>query len=136
MELYDDYSNGNINSLIDFSNKTFPSDGTSELFVGCTLIMFSQANGYKERYDCNREKLLSIVSSAKEKVGNTNLLKFYIERINTHKGINKYFNKKIDDDNFEKHIDLIIEYLEQFKPKFIEDLKSKTDKIDNYIIDK
>ena len=67
MELYDDYSNNNIDSLIEFSKKTFPSDGTAKLFVGCMIILFSRAQGFKPRYDCNREQLLSIVFSIKEK---------------------------------------------------------------------
>lgn len=133
IELFDDYSNNNIESLIEFSKKTFPSDGTDKLFVGCMLIMFSRANGFKERYDCNREQLLSIVYSVKEKIGKSNLLEFYIDRLNSRKGINKYFNNIFNDANLEKHADLIIEYLEQFKPRFMEDIKKYEDKIDDYI---
>ena len=133
MELYDDYINNNIDSLIDFSKKTLPSDGTDKLFVGCMLIMFSRANEFKPRYDCNREQLLSIVYAAKEKIGKSNLLEFYINRINTTKGINKYFNNVFNDPNLEKHADLIIEYLEQFKPRFIEEVKKYKDKIEEYI---
>ena len=133
MELYDDYSNNNIDSLIEFSKKTFPSDGTDNLFVGCTLIMFSNANGFKARYDCSREQLLDIVYALKEKIGNSNLLEFYVDRLNTHKGINKYFNDVFNDPNIEKHMNLIIEYLEQFKPKFIENIKKHDKKIKEYI---
>ena len=136
MELYDDYSNNNTESLIEFSQKTLPSDGTDQLFVGCSLIMFSRAHGFKERYDCNREQLLSIVYSVKEKIGNSNLLKFYIDRLNTKKGINKYFNNLFNDVDLEKHADLIIDYLEQFKPRFIDDIKKHRDKIDEYINNK
>ena len=82
MELYDDYSSGNNQTLIDFTKKTFPNDGTDNFFIGCVLILFSRANGFKPRYDCTREKLLSIVLSAKEKIGSSNLLAFYIDRIN------------------------------------------------------
>ena len=133
MELYDDYLNNNIESLIEFSKKTLPSDGTDKLFVGCMLVMFSRANGFKARYDCNREQLLSIVYSVKEKIGKSNLLEFYMERLNTKKGINKYFNNVFNDTNLEKHADLIIEYLERFKPNFIENIKKYENKIDEYM---
>lgn len=133
MELYDDYSNNNIESLIEFSKKTLPSDGTDKLFVGCMLIMFSRANGFKARYNCNREQLLSIVYAVKEKIGESNLLEFYIDRLNTKKGINKYFNNLFNDVNLVKYADLIIKYLDQFKPRFIEDIKKYEDKIDEYI---
>ena len=136
MELYDDYSNNNIESLIEFSKKTLPSDGTDKLFVGCMLIMFSRANGFKARYDCNREQLLSIVYAVKEKIGKSNLLEFYIDIINTKKGIKQYFNNVFNDASLEKHADLIIRYLEQFKPRFIEDIKKYEDKIDKYIKNK
>ncbi len=136
MELYDDYSNNNIESLIEFSKKTLPSDGTDKLFVGCMLIMFSRANGFKARYDCNREQLLSIVYAVKEKIGKSNLLEFYIDIINTKKGIKQYFNNVFNDASLEKHADLIITYLEQFKPRFIEDIKKYEDKIDKYIKNK
>ena len=82
MELYDDYEKGNIESLKKFANKTFPYDGTDKLFIGCTLILFSRANSFKPRYDATREKLLSIVLSSKEKIGNSNMLSFYIDSIN------------------------------------------------------
>ena len=136
MELYDDYLNNNIESLIEFSKKTLPSDGTDKLFVGCMLVMFSRANGFKARYDCNREQLLSIVYSVKEKIGKSNLLEFYIDILNTKKGINKYFNNVFNDTNLEKHADLIIEYLERFKPNFIENIKKYENKIDEYIKNK
>lgn len=136
MELYDDYSNNDIESLVEFSKKTLPSDGTDKLFIGCSLIMFSRATGFKARYDCNREQLLSIVYAAKEKIGNSNLLEFYIDRINTKKGINKYFNNVFNDPDLEKHANLIIKYLEQFKPRFVEDIEKYKDKIDDYIEDK
>lgn len=125
MELYDDYEKDNIESLIEFANKTFPKDGTHKFFVGCTLILFSQTHGYKSRYEATRENLLSIVMAAKEKIESTNLLSFYVKRVNTHKGINKYLNDIIDDENIDKYADVIIEYLDQFRPLFIEELKNK-----------
>ena len=136
MELYDDYSNNNIESILEFSKKTLPSDGTDKLFVGCMLIMFSRAHGFKARYNCNREQLLSIVYAVKEKIGESNLLEFYIDRLNTKKGINKYFNNVFNDVNLVKHADLIIKYLDQFKPRFIEDIKKYENKIDEYIKNK
>lgn len=67
MELYDDYEKGNRENLIDFTNKTFPKDGTDKLFIGCVLISFSKVSSFKPRYDLSRENLLSIVLTAKEK---------------------------------------------------------------------
>ena len=77
MEMYDEYEKGNIKNLIEFVNKTFPSDGTDRFFIGCVLILFSRG-GYKSRYNMTRENLLDIVKSAKEKAGSTNLLALYI----------------------------------------------------------
>lgn len=85
MELYDDYERGKIENLIDFTNKTFPQNGIDKLFIGCVLILFSRTGGFKARYYVSRENLLSIVLAAKEKIGSTNLLAFYVERINTKK---------------------------------------------------
>ena len=133
MELYDEYSNNNIDALIEFAKKTLPSDGTDKLFVGCTLIMFSRASGSRARYYCDREKLLSIVYAVKEKIGNSNLLEFYMDRLNTKKGIKKYFDDVFDDPNLDKHADLIIEYLEQFKPVFTNEIMKHKDKIEDYI---
>ena len=132
MELYDDYEKNNIESLIEFAKKTFPSDGTDKLFVGCTLILFSRCGGYKARYNATREALLSIVLSAKEKIGNTNLLAFYLDRVNTKKGINKYLKDIIKDKNIDQYANLIIEYLEQFKPNFVSEIKQNKN-LDNYL---
>lgn len=134
MELYDDYEkNNNIESLIEFTNKTFPKDGTDKLFIGCVVILFTRAGGLKPRYDVTRENLYSIVLAAKEKIGNTNLLAFYLDRINTEKGVTKYFKDVIDDENIEKYADLILEYLDHFKPRFVEILKKQDKKIAEYI---
>lgn len=132
MELYDDYENNNIESLIEFTNKTFPQDGTDKFFIGCVLILFSRANGYKPRYNVTRENLYSIVLSAKEKIGTTNFLAFYVERINTKKGISKYLNDIVNDKYIEKYADLVIEYLDQFKPRFVSELKENK-KLEEYI---
>ncbi len=123
MELYDDYEKGNIESLIEFTDKTFPNNGTDKLFVGCMLILFSRAGGYKPKYDMSRENLYSIVSAAKEKIGSTNLLAFYVERINTKKGIIKYLKDVVNDKNIDEYADLIMDYLDQFKPNFVSIIK-------------
>ncbi len=134
MELYDEYEKDNIEPLITFARRTFPTKETVNLFIGCTLIMFSKTGFFKPRYDSTREKLLSIVLSSKEKIGNTNLLAFYIDRVNKHKGINKYLNQIVKDDKLDEYADVIINYLEQFKPKFSQNLKRDyTDKIEDYI---
>lgn len=132
MELYDDYENGNIDSLIEFANKTFPKDGTDKFFIGCTLILFDNSNGFKGRYYASRENLFFIVMSAKEKIGTSNLLAFYIDRINDNKLVNKYLKDVVNDKTVDKYADLVIEYLEQFKPKFICFLK-KHKSLDKYI---
>lgn len=95
MELYDEYEKENIEPLKEFSNITFVNKNASIVFMGCTLIMFSKVHGLKPRYLCTREELLEIVLSIKQKINNTNLLEFYLDRINTKKGINKYFKKII-----------------------------------------
>ena len=131
MELYDDYEKGNIDSLIEFTKKTLPSDGTDKLFVGCALILFSRSSS---RYYASREELLSIVKVAKEKLGNSNYLAFYVDRVNIEKGINKYLKDVVKDKGIDKYADLIIEYLEQFKPKFVENLKKyNKHNVDRYI---
>ena len=134
MELYDDYEEGNVDSLIEFTKKTLPSDGTDKLFIGCVLIMFSRCNGFKARYSATREELLSIVKAVKEKIGDSNYLAFYVDIINREKGISKYLKDIVNDKDIDKYADLIIEYLEQFKPKFIEDLKKyNKHNVDKYI---
>ena len=131
MELYDDYEKGNIDSLIEFTKKTLPSDGTEKLFVGCVLILFSRSSS---RYYATREELLSIVKAVKEKIGDSNYLAFYVDRVNQEKGISKYLKDIVNDKDIDKYADLIIEYLEQFKPKFIEDLKKyNKHNVDKYI---
>lgn len=133
MELYDDYSENNtVDGLIDFTMKTFPSDGTDKLFIGCVLILFSIAGNYKPRYFCSRENLEAVVLLAKEKVGAGNLLAFYIERVNKTKGINKYLEDVVNDSNLDKYADLILRYLKQFKLDLISVVKTHKS-IDKYI---
>ena len=133
MELYDDYEKGSVESIVEFTEKTFPQNGTDKLFIGCVLILFSRTNEFKARYYASRENLLSIVLAAKEKLGSTNLLAFYVERINTKKGINKYLADIIHDKNIDEYADLIIDYLEQFRPRFVEELKKYNKKIEEYV---
>lgn len=133
MELYDDYEQGKIENLIEFANKTFPKNGTDKLFIGCVLILFSRTGGFKPRYYASRENLLSIVLASKEKIGVTNLLAFYVESVNTKKGISKYLADVVNDKNIDEYADLIIDYLEQFKPKFVEELKQSHKKIEEYV---
>ena len=131
MELYDDYEKGNVDSLIEFTKKTLPSDGTEKLFIGCVLILFSKSSS---RYYATREELLSIVKAVKEKLGDSNYLAFYVDRVNKEKGISKYLKDIVNDKNVDKYADLIIEYLEQFRPKFVENLKKDNrENIDKYI---
>ncbi len=135
MELYDDYEkDNNLKQVIEFAKKTFPSDGTDKLFVGCVFIMFTTASPFKPRYSCTREALESIVLMAKEKVGNSNLLAFYIDRVNTHKKVSSYLYKIVKDPNLDKYADLILDYLNHFKPNWSLDVKNC--KIFNNYLDK
>ena len=132
MELYDEYEKENIEPLKEFSNITFINENAYIVFMGCTLIMFSKVHGLKPRYLCTREELLEIVLSIKKKINNTNLLEFYLDIINTKKSINKYFKKNRENGKLEEGADIVIDYLEQFKPKFISSLQSFEDKIKDY----
>lgn len=136
MELYDDYEKGSIESLVEFTKKTFPQNGTDKLFIGCVLILYSNAydRRFKAKYYASRENLVSIVLAAKEKIGSTNLLAFYVERINTKKGINKYLADVVNDKNIDEYADLVIDYLNQFRPKFVEGLSKRySKKIEDYV---
>lgn len=110
-----------IIQLLEFTKKTLPSDGTDKIFIGCVLIMLDIGLA-------SREYLLSIVKAGKEKIGNTNLLNFYVKRINRNKLVSKYL-KKIDQDiDFDKHLNLVLEYLEQFAFDFTKNIKISCDK--------
>ena len=128
MELYDDYANGNIDSLIEFSKKTFKTEGVRKLFVGCTIVMFSTAGGAKPRYYCTRENLYSIVLSGKEKTGDITLLEYYVDRMNREKGVTKYFKDLFDDKDFDKYVDLLLGYLDKFGIDFVKEVQRKVDK--------
>ncbi len=114
-----------IDQLLEFTKKTLPSDGTDKIFIGCVLIMFDI--GLTGSSSC-REYLISIVKSGREKIGNTNLLYFYVNRINTNKIVSKYLKDINKDVDFEKHLDIVIEYLEQFAFDFSARIKSDYDK--------
>ncbi|MCH5167109.1 MAG: hypothetical protein J1F35_04365 [Erysipelotrichales bacterium] len=133
-ELFEDYEkNKNFDAVIEFAEKTFPSDGTAQLFIGCVVILFTHLNGlFKPKYSCSRETLESIVLLAKEKVGTSNLLAFYIDRVNTEKNISKYLLKLVDDPNLDKYADVILDYLEGFKPDWVSDVK-KHPSLNKYI---
>ena len=120
-----------IKELLKFTKKTLPSDGTDKIFIGCVLIMFD--NGFVGPL-ASREYLISVVKSGKEKIGNTNLLFFYTKRINKNKMVSKYL-KKIDKDlDFDKHLNVVIDYLEQFSFDFSKNIKHHySDKIKEFM---
>lgn len=128
----DEYLNSkSIKSLIEFTKKTLPSDGSDKIFIGCVLIMFERGITGPS---ASREYLVSIIKSGKEKMGNTNLLYFYVDRISTNKLVAKYLKGINEDMEFDKHLDLVLEYLEQFSYDFIKNIKKSYDKkIDEYI---
>lgn len=114
-----------ITKLIEFTKKTLPSDGTDKIFIGCVLIMFDQGiNGPA----ASREYLISIVNAGKEKIGNTNLLNFYVKRINGNKLVAKYLKSIDKDEEFDKHLNLVLEYLNQFSYDFSKNIKQAYDK--------
>lgn len=118
-EEYNDFKT--ITQLLEFTKKTLPSDGTDKIFIGCVLIILDIGLA-------SREYLISIVKAGKEKIGNTNLLNFYVKRINRNKLVSKYL-KKIDKDiDFDKHLNLVLEYLEQFAFDFTKNIKISYDK--------
>ncbi len=120
-----------IKELLKFTKKTLPSDGSDKIFIGCVLIMFDK--GFVGSSAC-REYLISIVKSGKEKIGNTNLLFFYTKRINKNKMVSKYL-KKIDKDlDFDNHLNMVIDYLEQFSFDFSKNIKHHyNDKIKEFM---
>lgn len=131
MEIYDEYDKyKTINKLKDFTKLTFPNDGTDKVFIGCVLILIT--NVYKTRV--NAESLYTVVHSAKESVGTSNLLKFYLDRVNSNKMISKYLSQSINDDKFMSHINLILEYIKRMSFNFSESINTHyQDKIKDYI---
>ena len=78
------------------------------LIGGCVLILITTS--FKN--NLNTATLLTVVNTAKEKVGNTTLLEFYMDRVNGNKLISKYLKKELKHPDYEKHVDLVIDYLE------------------------
>ena len=121
IELYDNYvESGNLAPVEDFAELTFKNEGVRKLFVGSFIILADKSsNAFKPRYEINRENLIDVVSLAKEKVGDTNLLSFYIDRVNTTKGITSYLNDIANDEKVSECANLLLEYLDQFKPNML-----------------
>ena len=121
IELYDNYvDSGNLAPVEDFAELTFKNEGVRKLFVGSFIILADKSsNAFKPRYEINRENLIDVVSLAKEKVGDTNLLAFYIDRVNTTKGITSYLNDIANDEKVSECANLLLEYLDQFKPNML-----------------
>ena len=127
IELYDNYvESGNLVPVEDFAELTFKSEGVRKLFVGTFIILADKSsNAFKPRYEINRENLIDVVSLAKEKVGDTNLLAFYIDRVNTTKGITSYLNDIANDEKVSEYANLLLDYLDQFKPRMVEMVMDK-----------
>ena len=127
IELYDNYvESGNLVPVEDFAELTFKNEGVRKLFVGTFIILADKSsNAFKPRYEINRENLIDVVSLAKEKVGDTNLLAFYIDRVNTTKGITSYLNNIANDESVSEYANLLLEYLDQFKPRMVEMVMDK-----------
>lgn len=122
-------NNDSIENLIEFTNKTLPNDGTAYIFIGCNIIMFDL--GFVGP-SATREVLYSIVKSGKEKINDTNILSFYQKRINKNKLVSKYLKNIDNDQDLEKHINLILEYLDQFNFDFTSRIKKEySDKLKN-----
>lgn len=130
MEIYDEYNKEKtINKLLEFTKITLPSDGTDNLFIGCVLILINTS--FKN--NLNTATLSTVVRAAKEKIGNTNLLQFYIDRINTDKLISKYLVKELKHPDFEKHVELVIDYLNSRSYNFTNSiLEHYKEKIEDY----
>ena len=124
-ELFVKYEINELEKINDFSKKTFSDDEVSFFFVGCLLIMFSLVeNSMEPVYLVNRELLLDIVSLGSKAIDGENLLLYYVNKVNTKKGIIKYFNK-ISSDRVVEYSIVVSNYLEQFKPSFSKNIESK-----------
>lgn len=120
MEIYDEYHREKkIDKLLEFTKITLPSDGTDKFFIGCVLILITTS--FKN--NLNTATLLTVVNTAKEKVGNTTLLEFYMDRVNGNKLISKYLKKELKHPDYEKHVDLVIDYLESRSYNFTSTVK-------------
>ncbi len=131
MKFYDEYDKLNsIKALEEFTTLTFPQDGTDKLFIGCVLILITSV--YRTRV--TSEALSTIVQAVRNKVGDSNLLKFYIERINDNKLISKYLFKVINDKNLDRYADMILDYLKKMSFNFCDEISTRyKDKIEKFI---
>lgn len=129
MEIYDEYDkNKTINSLEEFTYKTFPKDGTDKIFIGCVLILINSV--FRTRV--NAETLRTVVLSAKEYVDDINLLKFYMERVNDKKIISKYLYNFDEVEDYERKVDMILDYIDHMSFDFIKYAKKQYEsKINN-----
>lgn len=108
MKFYDEYyQSKSIESLKAFTILTFPQDGTDKLFISCVLILIT--NVY--RTSVTAEALSTIVQVVKQKIGSSNLLQFYLERVKGHKLISKYLFKVIYDEHLDHYSDVLLDYL-------------------------
>jgi hypothetical protein len=108
MKFYDEYyQSKSIESLKEFTILTFPQDGTDKLFIGCVLILIT--NVYRTM--ATAEALSTIVQAVKQKIGSSNLLQFYLERVNGNKLISKYLFKVIYDEHLDHYSDVLLGYL-------------------------
>ena len=130
MDIYDEYNNGNsISKLENFAKITFNNEKTGKIFIGFVLILIN--NVYRTRI--NAESLISVVNSANVVIGESNLLRFYLDRVNGDKMVSKYLGKYVNDDDFLVHIDSIIKYLKMMSFDFCESIKRRyNDKIFEY----
>ena len=119
-----------IDKLLEFTSKTLPADGSDKIFIGCVIIMFDL--GFTGPA-ASREYLVSILKAGTVKIADTNLLDFYVKRINGNRLVAKYL-KSIDKDiEFDKHLNLVLEYLEQFSFDFSKNIKNSfAEKTDDF----
>ena len=67
-----------------------------------------------------------------QKIGATNLLQIYYEKINTHKEVSRYLKKVIYQEDFDKNLDMLIDYFEHFSYNFEKIIRSYPNKIEKY----
>lgn len=130
MSFYDEYAKTKtIKKLEEFVRITFPRDGTDKLFIGCTLILITSV--YRTR--TTAEALRTIVSSIDEPIGTSNLLEFYMDRVNEKKIISAYLCKELKSDKLTEHKNMILDWLDGFHFDFRKTIKRcYKDKIEEY----
>ena len=80
-------------------------------------------------FDTAKKEIIIIDNYAgKENIGNTNLLNFYVKRVNGNKLVLKYLKNIDKDEEFDKHLNLVLEYLNQFSYDFSKNIKNAYDK--------